>query len=160
MHDAGNEQNNPTYPQKRERDMKNAVYLLLALIITGCTEPLVMIPGGKLKGDVVPVPENWTEVPEVVQLEVQPLDPYSLNIWAVIANGHLHVATQQAKWVPMLAADSDVRVKIDGKIYELTAEKLTKVGELEAVEQAYRKKYELEESMLTETRVYRLTARG
>lgn len=145
--------------EKEGNNMRIVVCFLLTLFITGCSDPIVMIPGGKLKGEITPVPESWSSVPDVVQLEVQPSDPYSLNIWAVVAAGKLHVATRAAKWVPMLAEDSNVRVRIDGKLYELTARKLTTVGDLEIAAKAYLEKYDLDEPLDTETAVYALTAR-
>ncbi len=140
--------------------MKTGILIVIISLLASCTDPIVMVPGGKLKGLVTPAPSTWSEVPGVVQLEVQPSDPYSLNIWAVVSNGNLHVATRAAKWVPMLEASREVRVKIDGKIYELRADRLTESAELENVAKAYMNKYELEEPMQPETSVYRLKARS
>lgn len=140
--------------------MKTGILIVIISLLASCTDPIVMIPGGKLKGQVTPAPSTWSKVSDVVQLEVQPSDPYSLNIWAVVSHGNLHVATRAAKWVPMLEASTAVRVKIDGKVYELQADRLTESSDLEDIAKAYLDKYELDEPMQPETSVYRLNARS
>lgn len=88
--------------------------LLFALfLITACGDPVIGIPGGQLKGKVFPVPDHWGAVPDVIQLEVRPADPYSLNIWGLVDNENLYVATLNARWVPYIAADRQVRVRIN-----------------------------------------------
>ena len=135
--------------------------LILVTLLTACTDPLVTIPGGKLKGDASAVPESWASVPDVIQLEVRPDKPYSINIWGLVDNSNLYVATVDAKWVPFVAADSNVRVRIDGSVYELTATLVDNSNELTSVAAAYVTKYDNDpaDNWVEKGQVYRLTVR-
>ena len=135
--------------------------LIFGFILSGCTGPVIGIPGGKLSGEIVATPTTWGTVPDVVQLEMRPTDPYSINIWAVVSNNRLYVATQGAKWLPFIRSDSRVRVRMDGKIYELRATEVTDKDEKMAAGQVYIEKYDYELSAddLTSANVFRLTPR-
>jgi hypothetical protein len=152
-----------THHVTNERLMKitSTVSLLAILCLASCTDPLVMIPGGKLSGEAASVPESWSSVPDTIQFEVRPSNPYSLNIWGVVDNSNLYVATVDAKWVPFVAADADVRVRIDGKLYELNATLVSDADELKAVAAAYVVKYDNDPSdnWVDTGQAYRLTAR-
>lgn len=139
-------------------------FILLSAIgaqLTACTDPIVMLPGGKLSGEVKPALKTWQSVPDVVQLEMRPDSPYSVNIWAVVSNGKLYVATQDAKWQPFIEAEDDVRLRIDSTVYELEAEQVDDAEELMAAAAVYREKYDYDsdEPMLSDASVYRLEAR-
>ena len=122
--------------------MRILTILIIGFFLTSCSDPIIGIPGGKLRGNVKEMPERWTSVPDVVQLEVRPVAPYSINIWAVVADGKLYVATQDAKWVPMIAADNQVRVRIDKDIYELSAALVDSQPEMQSVAARYAEKYD------------------
>jgi hypothetical protein len=59
-----------------------ATALTLSMIL-GCG-PFLLLPGGKLDGVAQSAPADWSIADEVdtVQLETNPHDPYSVNIWA------------------------------------------------------------------------------
>lgn len=135
--------------------------VFMVLTITGCTDPFVVIPGGQLSGNASPVPDDWGVVPEVVQLELRPADPYSINIWALEDNGNLYVATRNANWTAYVEADQRVRVRIDNQIYDLLATEVTDLEELGSVTEAYIRKYDIDgtESFVDDGQVYRLTPR-
>ena len=137
------------------------ICLCFLLTLVACTDPLISIPGGKLKGEVVNVPATWSNVPDTIQFEVNPSNPYSVNICAVVADDHLHVATGNAKWVPFIAEDPNVRVRIDGKIYEMTAARVTDKIAQATVVATYVAKYEVDDTAdwMTEGNAYRLSPR-
>ncbi|MBT4162739.1 MAG: hypothetical protein HOC70_12955 [Gammaproteobacteria bacterium] len=121
--------------------LKN-IYWLPLVLLTACADPIVMIPGGKLKGEVTAVPATWVSVPEVVQLETRPADPYSVNIWALTANGNLYFATDKAKWLEYITEDNRVRLRADNAIYELKAIQVTDETEIASLVAAYKRKYD------------------
>ena len=130
------------------------------LFLTACTDPIIGVPGGKLKGEPSPLPESWSSVPDVIQVEFRPSNPYSINIWAVVDGGNIHVATTETKWVPFLEADNLVTVRIDGKLYELRAQKVDSEEDAMSIGAAYTAKYDYEMSGdWTELNAYRLIAR-
>ena len=143
--------------------MKAMLVLLLTLSLAACSEPFIGIPGGELQGTLTKAPASWGEVPDTVQLETRPSDPYSINIWAVSILGNLYVATTgDANWLAFIAADPRVRLRIDGKLYELLATRTTNAAEMAAVAEAYAAKYDyssMKDGDLSEVRLFRLTPR-
>lgn len=135
--------------------------LLIVPLLVACTDPFVVIPGGRLDGPVSPVPDDWGVVPEVVQFEVRPENPYSVNIWALEDQGNLYVATRNAKWVAFIEADRRVRMRIENNIYELVASRVSETAELERVTEAYIRKYNIDgtESFVDDGQLFRLTSR-
>ena len=96
------------------------------LLLLGCGEPFVMIPGGRLSGTTKSVPENWrfTDAHEDVQLETRPADPYSVNVWVVAVGDDLFVASgrgAESAWAQHIEADPNVRLRVGDDIYELRA---------------------------------------
>ncbi len=143
--------------------MRILTILIIGFLLTACSDPIVGIPGGKLRGHVKEMPERWTSVPDVVQLEVRSAAPYSINIWAVVDDGKLYVATQDTKWVPMIAADNQVRIRIDKDIYELSAALVDNQQEVLSVAARYAEKYDYDANEDVDwsqgARLYRLAAR-
>ena len=135
--------------------------ITFVLFLCGCTDPVIGVPGGKLNGDEITAPERWGSVPDVVQLEMRPDDPYSINIWAAVANDTLYIATREAKWLSFIREDKRVRVHMDRKIYRLAASEVSGEEEKLAVGEAYTNKYDYEMSPedLTVANVFRLTPR-
>jgi len=135
--------------------------LALLLTLVGCTDPLISVPGGKLNGEPTAAPASWSSVPDVIQLETRPDDPYSVNIWALVKSGNLYLATENARWLAHIKADDRVRVRIDGMLYALRAEQVTEVEEMNRLAAAYREKYEyeIESTSFASANAFRLVAR-
>jgi hypothetical protein len=118
-----------------------------ALLLTACG-PLVMIPGGALKGTVQPTPENWafSDEIETVQLETRPSDPYSVNVWGVGLGSVFYIAAGDAesRWAGYIAEDARVRIKLADDIYELAAARVTDESELDSFLAALESKYDFE----------------
>jgi len=119
---------------------------LAAAFVLAC-DPIVMIPGGELAGELQPAPENWAFTNEVdtVQLETNPDDPYSVNIWCVATERGLYVAgSKTSQWTENVSADGRVRLRVDGKLYELMGTEASADADVEAFVAAAGVKYDFE----------------
>lgn len=138
------------------------VSLLCILCLSGCGEPIVVLPGGELGGSVTPVPAAWRDVPDTVQLETRPADPYSVNIWAVGLDSDLYIGTsvEGTRWSGYMDADPAVRIRIGESLYELSAAPVSNVVERERVANAYVAKYAINPAeWVSDAKLYHLTPR-
>ncbi len=119
--------------------------LLLASPVVGCGGPFVLLPGGALEGETVPLPDGWafTDEFKTIQLETLPADPYSVNIWVTAAGESLyvHAGASRATWVENMEKDPKVRLRVEDEIYELAAARVTGQDEFDRFSDAYEKKY-------------------
>ena len=79
----------------------------------------------------------------VTLTETQPSDPYSVKLW-IVGKGpllYVHAGANRAAWVEHIEANANVRVLIDGNLYELVAERVTDQGEFDAFGDLYEAKY-------------------
>ena len=119
--------------------------LLSSALLLGCDGPFVLLPGGQLDGTPAPPPESWAFTDEVdtIQLETNPADPYSVNIW-VIALGeglYVHAGATRATRVEHMEVDPKVRLRVEGRIYELAAARVADQAEFDRFADAYERKY-------------------
>jgi hypothetical protein len=122
--------------------------LLVGLVglvgLAGCG-PFLVIPGGQLDGVSAAPPTDWSFTNEVdtVQLETNPEDPYSVNIWAVGMGPllYVHAGANRAAWVEHMEADPRVRIRIEEKIYTLKASRVEGEDEFARFSDAYEGKY-------------------
>lgn len=114
--------------------------------LAACSEPFVTVPGGELAGQMLEPPAEWLAVPDTIQLETRPHDPYSINIWGVGVGPDLYVATSAdgTAWTGFLDANSNVRVRFDDGIYPLQAAIVADLEERDRVAQAFADKYEVD----------------
>ena len=132
--------------------------------LLGCG-PLVMIPGGRLAGDEKPVPADWSfsDAVETVQLETRPADPYSVNIWGVGVGPDFYVASGRADnaWARYVLEDPRVRLRIEGSVYVLRAERDDSAEGRERFLAAALAKYDFEPDpeQASEAILFRLIAR-
>lgn len=136
---------------------------LLSLI--GC-EPIAIIPGGELSGEVVAVPPSWSVMgaTKTVQLETRPADPYSINIWAVGIGQDLYVAAgagKDVRWTAYIAENPDVRLRLASSIFELRATRVLDEAERLRVVNKYARKYDLDinDNFVEDAWLYRLDPR-
>ena len=135
------------------------------LLLAGCAEPFIVFAGKSLPGSVELPPVDWSvaEAEEVVQLETRPTDPYSINIWAVVLEPHLYVATSEdgTRWTEHLATSRDVRLRVKDVIYELEAFPVTEPDERAAVAAEYVEKYDVDadDNWVARGKIYRLDRR-
>ena len=111
------------------------IAFLLALFLTaGCNGPFGLMSGGKLDGEERSIPKNWDSLGTSgqMQLETNPQEPYSVNVNYTIVDGHMYVnaGDTETTWVKHIAANPAVRLRIDGAIYDLRAERVTDPKEI------------------------------
>jgi hypothetical protein len=128
--------------------------LALSLLLPACG-PVGPFPGGALSGELKRAPRDWSFVAGVkqAQLETRPADPRSVNLWLGSLNGKLYVASSMIRgpklpsersWVRDVEADDRVRIRIDGVVYELRAERVLDADEADAVRSMLEAKYDLD----------------
>ncbi len=139
---------------RRKMGRSATALLVLCGVLLGCG-PLGPIPGGRLRGDVAPAPSDWSAIEQVstAQLETRPDDPHSINIWTGVVEGRLYVTSSlirgpddpnERDWVQHVIADPRVRLRVDGRIYELEARRIDDPALVERVRSAMMEKYEVE----------------
>lgn len=149
--------------------------LLIALALSaGCGGPMGPIAGGELSGAVHsgPVPD-WNAVTATVdnaQLETNPADPYSINIWAGSLDGRLYVPTSlimgpddpnERTWVNNVMADPNVRIRMNEVVYELRAKRVQSPELVARVKAALMAKHAEDEDEHSEAAwVFELVARS
>ncbi len=118
------------------------VLSLLGLLVTsGCNGPLGLFPGGRLGGETRGAPPDWSFAGEygTAQLETRPEEPYSVNLAYTVLDGQLYVNAggTQTRWVENMSANPLVRLRVEGTIYELRAERVTSDEEIAAFAEAW-----------------------
>ena len=111
---------------KRCRPFRLGVSGLLLLVALGaCGGPVSFIPGGRLDGPTVPTNANWNGVGEsgIAAIETNPADPYSVTIAYNVVGGKLYVnaGSSEKRWAKNAVDYPNVRLRIDGDIYDLRA---------------------------------------
>jgi hypothetical protein len=107
---------------------------LAALLVAACGP----VPGGSLRGSVAPVPAEWSAaLPEgrkFCEVESRPERPHSIQLECFLYEDALFVQSHRwalASWWPVESwasiwiAHPEVRVRLDGKLYELKAVHVT-----------------------------------
>ena len=136
-----------------------------ALLLTACSRPFVLIPGGALVGQSAPAPQSWsfTDAIDTIQLETNPADPYSVNIWVVgMGNAlYVHAGANRATWIENMDTDPNVRLQAGDTIYQLAATRVTSQDEFDRYSAPYEEKYGNPPRNLNvvEAYLYRLVAR-
>lgn len=115
--------------------------LFSALLLTfaaalgvACGGPMLVFPGGELRGEVVSEPVNdWSFATDrFVDLETRPDDPYSVELNYIVKDGKLYIDPKEGRsWFEHIRANPNVRVRFDGKIYPAKAVLVGEPGELE-----------------------------
>jgi hypothetical protein len=136
-----------------------------ALLAAGCGGPFLLLPGGKLDGAASDPPDSWSFLDEIdtVQLETRPSDPYSVNIWVtrVDESIYLHAGADPGSWVEHIEANPNVRLGVEGAVYDLTAARVDTQDEFDRFAEAYDEKFGLRprNEDVTEAYLFRLAAR-
>ena len=142
-----------------------ALLALLVFSVLGCEGPTGFFPGGALAGEVAPTPSGWASVGEwgTAQLETNPTEPYSINLAYTVLDGTLSVnaGDTETQWVQHMSADPRVRLRIDGTLYELRAERVIDAEEIARFGEAWtsQSRFRRDPSELDPVWVYRLVAR-
>jgi hypothetical protein len=108
--------------------------LFLLLAAAACNGPIGLMHGGKLDGVTQPLPTSWDFAGESgqMQIETNPAEPYSVNVNYTIVDDALYVnaGDTRAEWVKNIEANPEVRLRIDGALYDLQAERVTQRVEI------------------------------
>lgn len=107
--------------------MRNPIATILTAAALLGSGPCGPIPGGRLEeGTVTETPADWRFLGASVacDVEVRPEEPHSVRANCDQRDGTLYVSSMWApnkSWPEMVATDPRVRVRIEGRIYELVA---------------------------------------
>ena len=130
-------------------------------LLAACSEPFSKFAGGELSGATASPPAHWSDVPDVVQLEVRPAEPYSVNVWCVVVDDDLYIATssEDSEWIGPIRSNGEVRVRMGETLYPLRAVELGDAPALRArVRDAYIAKYGSSDGLLGLNRLRRKQA--
>jgi hypothetical protein len=143
-----------------------SIFTFLVTVGTGCNGPLPFLGGGVLSGEVISPPVSWSEwtsTDDVIQLETNPIEPYSVNIAYTIIGEQLYVYAGDTKtqWLQDMETDPDVRFRRQGVIYELRAERVMDGAESTAFGKVWAARgfYSRDPETLDEIWLYRLQPR-
>lgn len=100
--------------------------LLLAYLLR--SDPIAMISGKKLSGEVASGAVNWEICNQhaTVAIEVRPEDPYSVTTWCLVYQGQMYIPASnptEKKWVDLVLQNPNVRIKMGDAIYLARAKK-------------------------------------
>ena len=135
------------------------------LAALGCNGPFVVIPGGRLDGDAKPVPSDWSFAGDygTIQLETSSEDPYSVNIAYTVIAGRIYInaGDTETQWVKNIATNPQVRMRMDGALYQLRAERVSDAVEIAAFGKAWtdQSTFRRDPTTLDEVWIYRLVSR-
>ena len=138
---------------------------LLLLTALACNGPFGLFAGGRLSGEAQPAPADWEEVGDygTMQLETRPEEPYSVNLAYTVMDGALYVnaGDTETQWVKNMDANPEVRMRIDGTIYELRAERVTDPAVITAFGKAWTDQsfFRRDPTELEQVWLYRMVAR-
>jgi hypothetical protein len=138
---------------------------LLVAAAIGCNGPFVLLPGGALDGETRPSPADWTFAGDygTCQLETRPADPYSVNIAFTVLDGRLYInaGDTETRWVRNITENPRVRLRLDGVLYELRAERVSAPAEIAAFGEAWTSQsmFRRDPTRLDEVWIYRLVPR-
>ena len=147
--------------------MNRLLRTLIALALPlfwACGGPFAVFPGGALEGPVKPAPPSFTFAHDAgtIQLETGGQEPYSVNIACAVVGDRLYLSAGDTKtrWVENMEANPLVRLRINGEVYELRAERVTDDGEMRAFADEWTKNsWARDPTTLDEVWVYRMEAR-
>ena len=117
----------------------------VAATFAGCSSDNIPFAGGALEGPVAVLPASWEAVAaeEVIELETQPSEPYSVKLWVVVLDEvpYVHAGANRAAWVGHIENDPRVRLGSDTAVYELQAERVPDQAEFDRFSDLYEQKY-------------------
>jgi hypothetical protein len=118
-----------------------------------CGGPLGPFAGGALSGEPGPaVVEDWSFADgfETADLETGGSEPRSVTIWFATVDSRLYISTSlihgpkqpsERGWVRGVKSDPQVRIRIDGVVYERVARRVEDPAEFGAARAALETKY-------------------
>ena len=129
------------------------IAVLLVCIVFGARladGPLGPVPGGPMSGQLVAEPvTDWGFIVErdTVELEVNPDAPRAITTWVVGYGGQPFIPSgfgARKTWTAQLVADGRAVLRVDGKLYERQAVRVTDEALLEELRAVLTAKYDLD----------------
>jgi hypothetical protein len=125
----------------------------IALTVACSIDPSDERPGLGLSGEVhQQAVEDWSFTSEADEIFLETVTsywiPHSVTVWCVIVGDDLYVAADDAdekSWVANVARDPNIRLKIEGKVYEQKLVPVTDATTIASIDSGYGRKYEYEE---------------
>jgi hypothetical protein len=124
--------------------------IVAVLVCTACFGPSDRRPGMKLSGRAADYPADWsfTDAHQEIAIEVSGFLglPHSVTIWCASMDGDLYLGArdpESKRWPAWTDADPNVRLRIDGKLYDVRLTPLEDAATLERLRPVYAKKYDL-----------------
>lgn len=120
----------PTRPVRKRFGM----WTLLASLCALGAGPCAIIPGGALDGEVASPPSaGWSFLGDsaACDIEVRPADPHSIRATCLQHDGRLYVRSISAarkNWPSLAMQQPEVRVRIEGLVYPLRANRILDVA--------------------------------
>jgi hypothetical protein len=99
-------------------------------VLFGGFGPYGALPGGILFGEQRPPPKDWSFTDAIKEIQVQthvgPL-PWTVTTWVMSVDGALYIAAGSCDriWTHRVMDDPEIRLRIDGVIYEMRARPAT-----------------------------------
>jgi hypothetical protein len=131
------------------------IALLCLLVVVGAAilgarwifGPMGPIPGPELSGPMVEEPVadwSWIDAVKVIQVETRPESPYSVSTWITRVGDEIFVfaGNEESPWVRNIGDDPRVRIRIQGRIHECTAERVAELEKKRVFLTAMKAKYE------------------
>jgi hypothetical protein len=113
---------------------------LVVGVVAHFSEPIGGFPGGKLSGEVASGPAaDWSFLDEfeMIQVEVSPDDPRSVNVYSFVHEGELYVGADFyypfKRWVHEAMRDDRITIRAREKLYPMRAVRITDAGEVAAL---------------------------
>ena len=114
----------------------------VAALVFALIAPIGPVPGFLIGGDATENPAVWpsTAAVDEIHLKVPGSPPRVVIIWVVEHDDELYVVgAEESGWVAMIGVRSPVQMRLDDRLYDLTAERVT--AGWEDVVESYRAKY-------------------
>ena len=129
---------------------RSLVLLAISVLAMGC-EPKDVRPGFWLGGeDVSSRVEDWQFTDQIDEVFIQTRSwygmPHSTTIWCAHVADELYIGSygeDKKRWEINVLRDNRARVRINGKIYDVTVTKLDDATQHHVVVMAYQRKYDM-----------------
>ena len=134
-------------------------------LLTACDKPFGIFPGAELDSPVKDVPAEWAfaQLSGLAQLEVNPNEPYSVNLVYTVVDGQIYInaGDTRTKWVEFIEENPNIRLQIDEAIYELKADRVNDAEVVAKFAEQWTKQsfFRRDPSKLDELFLFRLTKR-
>jgi hypothetical protein len=126
--------------------------LLVPLLLVSCIDPADRRPGLWLSGEVVSGPVgdwSFSDAQREIFVETRSRFGFAHSVTVLCAQreGQLYIGAREPEgksWVANIGRNPDVRIEIDGKLYEQRLERVEDAEEIAAIYAAYAQKYGFE----------------